>query len=188
MSDPGVGRDDEVVEAELLGDPVAADVMTDDDDLAAEALEITAEDLLSDLEAVAAERDQFLDAYRRAQADFENFRKQMVKRQEDAVDRALTSLVSQLLPVLDAGDAARAHGGEESAAADQIAGLLFELLAKEGLEAIEADPGIPFDPNVHDAVAHEPGGDGDPEIAGVLRSGYIWKGRVIRPAMVTVRG
>jgi molecular chaperone GrpE len=184
--------DEEVVEAELL-DEAEAGVRSASEQPASEAsdamgIEMTAEDLVADLEAVAAERDQFLDAYRRAQADFENFRKQVVKRQEDAVERALTSLVNQLLPVLDAGDAARAHGGEESAAADQIAGLLFDLLAKEGLEAVEADTGVPFDPNVHDAVAHEPGGEGEPEIAGVLRNGYIWKGRVIRPAMVTVRG
>jgi molecular chaperone GrpE len=47
--------------------------------------------------------------------------------------------------------------------------------------------GEPFDPNLHEAVAHEPGEGGPPVVTDVFRSGYVWKGRVIRPAMVKVR-
>ncbi|MDQ6839835.1 MAG: nucleotide exchange factor GrpE, partial [Actinomycetota bacterium] len=60
------------------------------------------------------------------------------------------------------------------------------VLAREGLERIDPDR-EPFDPTVHDAVAHEPG-DGGQEVAEVLRAGYRWRGRVLRPAMVKVRG
>ncbi len=58
----------------------------------------------------------------------------------------------------------------------------------EGLERI--DPaGAPFDPNESDAVAHEDAdGEAGPVVSEVLRAGYRWKGRVVRPAMVKVRG
>ncbi len=60
------------------------------------------------------------------------------------------------------------------------------MLEKQGLTKV-APEGAPFDPNHHEAVAHEPG-EGDPVVAEVLRPGYVWKGRVLRPAMVRVRG
>ncbi len=64
--------------------------------------------------------------------------------------------------------------------------MLVKTLGKEGLERI--DPaGAAFDPNEADAVAHEDG-DGGPVVAEVLRPGYRWKGRVLRPAMVKVKG
>ena len=59
-------------------------------------------------------------------------------------------------------------------------------LGKHGLEALELD-GQPFDPEVAEAVAHEPGDGGEPVVAEVLRSGYTWKGRVLRPAMVRTK-
>jgi molecular chaperone GrpE len=188
--EPDEELDDVVVDAELVdaelveGDSAAAADPADIDDL---DFEVSIESVISDLEAMVAERDQFLDAYRRAQADFENYRKQARKREEQGIDQAVTRLVTQVLPVLDAGDAARSHGGKEATAAEQIAGLLYDTLAKEGLEAIEAEPGTLFDPNLHDAVAHEPG-DSDPVIVDVLRAGYLWKNRVIRPSMVRVKG
>jgi molecular chaperone GrpE len=63
---------------------------------------------------------------------------------------------------------------------------LFDTLEKEGLERIDPS-GAPFDPNEHDAVLHEEG-EGEPQVAEVLRAGYRWKGRVLRPAMVKVTG
>jgi len=59
-------------------------------------------------------------------------------------------------------------------------------LQKQGLEALDL-ANQPFDPSVADAVMHEPG-EGDAVVAEVLRTGYRWKGRVLRPAMVKVRG
>ncbi len=177
-ADDGVVIDGELEDAPVDEEVIEADLVD---------LELSAESLVADLEAVVAERDQFLDAYRRAQADFENFRKQAQKRENDAMDRAVTALVGRMLAVLDAADAARAHGGAEAKAVEQVAGLLYETLAKEGLEAVDPEPGDEFDPNVHDAVAHEPG-EGEPAILEVLRTGYIWNGRTIRPAMVRVKG
>jgi molecular chaperone GrpE len=67
--------------------------------------------------------------------------------------------------------------------------MLMDILTKEGLERVD-QRNIPFDPSVHDAVAHGEGDEGDAEtmVDEVLRSGYRWKGQPLRPAMVRVRG
>jgi molecular chaperone GrpE len=144
------------------------------------------------IDALVAERDEFLDAYRRTAADFDNFRKLSQKRLADEVARAKGSFVERLLPVLDAIDAARSQGTEkELAGVEAVAGALYGFLEKEGLERVHPEH-EPFDPNVSEAVVHEPGEDGTPEsgpvVSEVLRTGYLWQGRVIRPAMVKVSG
>jgi len=60
---------------------------------------------------VARERDEYLDALRRVQADFDNYRKRVDRQQREMADNAATSLVKKLLLVLDAADLALAHGG-----------------------------------------------------------------------------
>jgi len=131
------------------------------------------------------ERDDYLGALQRLQADFENYKKRMQKQQADSAARANEVLVDKLLPVLDVADLAVAHGAGEEV--KQVWTALVEVLEHEGLERI--DPaGRPFDPTLHDAVAHEPGDGGEQEVAEVLRAGYVWKGRVLRAAMVKVRG
>ena len=167
--------DDDIVEGELLDER--------SDDLADGATEeISVETLVTDLERLAGEREQFLDAYRRSQADFENFRKQSQRRQDDHVLREVGGLVERLLPVLDACDGALQHGATE---VEPIAAALLGALEKEGL--VRIDPvGELFDPNVADAVVHEPGDGGDHIVSEVLRAGYSWQGRVLRPAMVKV--
>ncbi|HEX6418408.1 MAG TPA: nucleotide exchange factor GrpE [Acidimicrobiales bacterium] len=142
---------------------------------AADALEV-------DLELLVSERAQYLDAYRRAQADFENYRKQAQRRQEDAVVRALGRFVEGLLPVLDSCDAALAHGANE---VEPVLTALYGALSKEGLERIDPK-GAAFDPTEAEAVVHEPGEGGEQVVAEVLRPGYRWRGQVLRPAMVKV--
>jgi molecular chaperone GrpE len=166
---PAAGADDVL---ETADDSVE---VTDDLQAAADALEV-------DLELLLAEREQYLDAYRRAQADFENYRKQAQKRQEDAVVRALGSFVEKLLPVLDACDAALAHGASE---VEPVLAALYGALGKEGLERIDPK-GEPFDPAEAEAVMHQPGEGGEQVVSEVLRAGYRWRGRVLRPAMVKV--
>jgi len=144
--------------------------------------ELSVEDLVAALELVTAERDQLLDAYQRAQADFENTRKQVQRRAEEQVQREVAGLVEHLLPVLDACDGALAHGAAE---VEPIAAALLLVLEKQGLVRI-APLGQPFDPTEADAVVHEPGGGGEHVVAEVLRTGYSWRGRVLRPAMVKV--
>lgn len=137
------------------------------------------------LVAVAHERDEYLDALRRLQADFENYKKRMMRQQTENLERAAETLVNKLLPVLDTADLAAAHDGGD--AVIQLRSALADALQREGLERIEPTD-EPFDPAVADAVAHDPGDGGPLTVVEVLRAGYRWKGRVLRPAMVKVRG
>jgi molecular chaperone GrpE len=137
------------------------------------------------LAALARERDEYREALVRLQADFENYRKRILKQQTEHLERAAQSLVEKLLPVLDTAELALAHGGGEDV--KQITSSLLGTLEREGLERIDPN-GEQFDPTLHDAVAHEPSDGHEQEVAEVLRVGYRWKGRVLRPAMVKVRG
>ncbi|MGH9101962.1 MAG: nucleotide exchange factor GrpE [Acidimicrobiales bacterium] len=146
-----------------------------------------------DLARALLERDGYLDSLRRLQADFENYRKRVAKQQAEQADRAAEALVGRLLPVLDTLDLALAHGAGDSAPAEgaalaQVAAALADALGKEGLVRVEP-VGLPFDPVEHEAVLHETDdASGVPEVVEVLRAGWRWKGRLLRPAMVKVKG
>jgi molecular chaperone GrpE len=185
--DPGSSRASEAGGEPILGDALADEAIeretaTLDEELEA-ALAGPAEARAA-IAAMASQRDDYLDSLRRLQADFENYKKRVARQQVDQVERAAQGLVDKLLPVLDTADLAISHGGGDEVT--QLRATLVAALEREGLERI--DPvGEPFDPNVADAVAHEPG-EGEATVAEVLRAGYRWKGRVLRPAMVKVRG
>jgi molecular chaperone GrpE len=136
-----------------------------------------------DVEALVAERDEYRDTLLRVKAEFDNHRKRSAREQGEVRERAAEGLADKLLVVLDACDAAVGHGATD---VEPIAKMLVDVLEREGLERMAA-AGAPFDPNLHDAVLHEPGDGGEPVVAEVLRTGYAWKGRVLRPAMVKVK-
>ncbi|MGH9155335.1 MAG: nucleotide exchange factor GrpE [Acidimicrobiales bacterium] len=145
---------------------------------------------LAEMAGIVAERDDYLDRLRRLQADFENYKKRVVKQQMEQRERAGEDLLTRLLPVLDNFDLGVAHGTE---GLGPVHRSMLDVLGNLGLERL--DPaGQPFDPNEHDAVVHEAGSDDageggtEPEVVEVLRAGYRWKGRVLRPAMVKVKG
>lgn len=149
------------------------------------AREISVEDLVVDLERVSVERDEYLDALRRLQAEFENYRKAVSKREADARARANDKIVTELLPVLDACDGAVVNGAAD---VEPIRKAIIDNLSRQGLERLEP-AGDAFDPELHEAVLHEDSSDVDvPTVAEVLRVGYGWNGRVLRPAMVKTIG
>ncbi len=193
---------------------VAVDELLDEGEVTTEIIDGTAPEL--DAAAVAvAQRDEYLDSLRRLQADFENYKKRVANQQADQLARAASGLVDKLLPVLDTLDLAVQHLSDaESTDAKALVAATSQLqgvLAKEGLDRI--DPlGEEFDPTAHEAVGQLPAevaadgdapGDvptddgtgamagapsGEPLVAQVMRPGYRWKGTVLRPAMVMVRG
>ena len=137
-----------------------------------------------DTAALHAERDSFLDDLQRVTAEFANYRRQADRRVEEAAERKLINLVEKILPALDALDSAVDQGALD---VEPVRVVLLNALEKEGLERIQP-LGEEFDPNLHDAVMREEG-DGDViEVVEVLRSGYGWRGQVVRAAMVKVRG
>jgi molecular chaperone GrpE len=144
------------------------------------------QDVLSELniDEVVKERDEFKDIALRVQADFENYRKRAAVQLTDEVDRSTGRIVEAMLPVLDACEAAVAHGVE---GVENIWSSLLGTLQKSGLEALDLQ-GQPFDPALAEAVLHEEGDGGEAVVVEVLRTGYRWKGRVLRAAMVKVKG
>ena len=177
-----------------MSDDAVADECVDSQDSSQIDLASEGDSSVDERLEVERQRDDYLDALQRLQADFENYRKRVARSADDAAARASGEIVAKLLPVLDAFDLARAHFAEaasdEAVAFDQARGLLLDALSREGLERLDAT-GVDFDPQVHDAVAHETASDEGatgPVVESVLRAGYRWKGAVLRPVMVTVRG
>lgn len=120
---------------------------------------------LNALRVAAAQRDEYLDSLRRLQAEFENYKKRVVKQQADQAARAAVSLVETLLPVLDTLDLAIEHvdpGSPDGRALEAVYSQLRDVLTKEGLERI-SPIGERFDPTAHEAVGHLPAPDGPAE-------------------------
>jgi molecular chaperone GrpE len=144
-----------------------------------------------ELERARAEAAEYRDHLQRLQAEFENYRKRVLREQTRAVDFATEPLMSRLLQVLDEFELALVAAEQRPDFDKFLHGVeivyakLLDILRAEGLERIEAN-GQPFDPTEHEALFQVEGGDGEPYVADVLRSGYRLKGRVIRPAGVKV--
>jgi molecular chaperone GrpE len=156
----------------------------------------TEPDLLAQLEAVTAERDQlaaakadFQDRFLRRTAEFENFRRRVDREKSEFLEYASSEAVTALLPVLD--DFERALK-QESADKEYVRGMemifnrLVETLKKLGLEPISSLGQI-FDPYIHQAVDRVETNDAeDHTILQEHQRGYNFKGRLLRPAMVQV--
>jgi len=160
------------------------DEPTDTDEVPAVTTDDASEVVEHDIDALLAERDEFKDIALRLQADFENYKKRVATTQADEVDRATGKVVEALLPVLDACEAAFSHGVE---GVEPVWSALIGSLQKQGLEALDLLD-KPFDPSLAEAVASEPGDGSEPIVVEVMRTGYRWKGKVLRAAMVKVRG
>ena len=143
-----------------------------------------------ELEEARAKAAEYLDLLQRVQAEFENYRKRMLKEQTRAVDLASEGLVRRLLDVLDAFQLALASAQAKPdfdrflRGVELVYAKLSDALRGEGLEAIQAK-GKPFDPSLHEALGGD-GAEGEPFVEDVLRPGYRLRGRVIRPAGVRV--
>ena len=147
--------------------------------------------LESELDEARRRADEYLNDLRRVAADFDNYRKRVARDSEAQVQRASESIVSELLPVLDslerALDASEHH--EEAQVAEGVARVrqqLADILHRRGLEEIEAAPGEPFDPHVHEALSHQPSEQPEGVIAAVWQRGYRLGDRIVRAARVVV--
>lgn len=146
---------------------------------------------LDELAAARAEAAEYRDHLQRLQAEFENYRKRVIREQTRAVEFATEPLVSRLLEVVDEFELALVAAEQRPDFDKFLRGVeivyakLLDLLRAEGLERIDAQ-GEPFDPTQHEALFQSEGGDGDAFVTDVLRPGYRLKGRVIRPAGVKV--
>ena len=159
-------------------------------DPASDTLDEEQRDVTHDIDAVRAEAADYLDHLRRLQAEFDNYRKRVLKEQTDAVERAAAPVMRRLLEVLDDFELALMSANDKPDfdrflhGVELVYAKLADTLKAEGLERIEA-LGKRFDPEQHEALMQT--GEGDHlVVADVLRPGYTLRGRVIRPAGVRV--
>ena len=151
----------------------------------------TVEPRVDELAEVTRERDEYLDALQRAQAEFANYKKRVARDQESLVARAGERIVKELLPILDdlerALEAAEQH--EEAKLEEGVKLVhrqLEQILEREGVAAVETNGR--FDPHVHEALLTQPSEAEEGSVIEVLQKGYRLGDRVLRPARVVVAG
>jgi molecular chaperone GrpE len=144
-----------------------------------------------ELAVARKEAAEYRDHLMRLQAEFDNYRKRVLKEQTRALELAAEPIVRRMLEVLDEFELAL-MAAEQKPDFDRflhgvelVYAKLLDTLGAEGLERIDAK-GKPFDPERHEALMGSGAGDGEPVVADVLRQGYTLKGRVVRPAGVRV--
>ena len=139
-----------------------------------------------------ADLDRFRDLALRSQADFDNYKKRAAREKEDAIKFANSSLLERLIAIVDnfeLGLSAARGEGEKSpifSGMSMVLKQLSDFLADNGLQPIDAE-GQKFDPNLHEAIAHEPSAK-IPEgvVIRQTRRGYRLKDRLLRPSSVVV--
>ena len=145
----------------------------------------------AELQKLKAEKEELLQTMIRRQADFENFRKRTERDRHEEGRRGVERLILDLIPVLDGFD--RALQGHEDPAYEEyrkgvtlIRKQLWDAIAKHGVQRIEAT-GKLFDPHQHQAIERlESEEYPDGFIVAVFQDGYMFHGRVLRPAIVRV--
>jgi molecular chaperone GrpE len=147
----------------------------------------------AELEAAEKARDDYLAALQRERAEFLNFKRRTAEEREASLGLAAESLIRKVLALADDFDLAIESRPESHADDPWVEGIaaidrkLRQLLESEGVTAIEATRGTPFDPRDHEAVANVPGtGLPEGQVVEELRRGYRLRDRVIRPALVAV--
>lgn len=154
-----------------------------------EQLSAEMEGLRKKLEEAASKTAEYKDSWLRSQAEFQNYRKRVERDNELTYISLKGDIIKKILPVLDdleralqnrSGDDAWANGIE------LVARKFQSILQSEGVKRIDA-VGMEFDPNLHEAISHEPAdGVQSGHVISVVQNGYVLGERVIRPALVRV--
>ncbi len=150
----------------------------------------------ADLEAAKAESEQWRDRFLRKAAELENFRKRTERERAEAAANVTIALLVEMLPVLDACERAMESFREDASEQGKLkkyregVELLYKQLGSTlnrlGVVALEAK-GQKFDPHLHDALTHLESQDyEDNTVVEELRRGYLYRGRLLRPAQVVV--
>jgi molecular chaperone GrpE len=181
------------------GDIVPAEVIEEDQELDPRDLGIelpedprqAIQTLLRAVVGLRLEAGSYLEDLQRVAADFDNYRKRVLREQSQNVERAAERVTRHLLPVLDSLDAALTTDSDSPSADRVLEGLrgtrslLLDILAEEGLQPIPSI-GAPFDPTVHEAAIAPSEGEGALIVTMEMRRGYTLHGRVLRAALVAV--
>ena len=162
-------------------------------DVSPTALLAQIEELKGEAEAARKQADDYISALQRERAEFLNFKRRTAEERERDLGLAGEDLIRKVIGVADDFDRAIEAQPAEFAGHAWVEGItaidrkLRALLDSEGVSAIDAAPGRPFDPREHDAIANVPGtGRPEGEIVDEIRRGYRLRDRVIRPSLVAV--
>jgi molecular chaperone GrpE len=143
-------------------------------------------------EGLQVDLDRFRDLALRSQADFENYKKRAAREKEEAIKYANSALLERLIAIVDnfelGLDAARGEGENSPvfSGMSMVLKQLMDFLTEHGLQPIDAT-GQKFDPNLHEAIAHEPSeGVREGVVIRQTRRGYRMKDRLLRPSSVVV--
>ena len=147
------------------------------------------EDAVANLQS---DLDRFRDLALRTQADFENYKKRAARERDEGIKYANRNLLERLVAIVDNFELGLSAAREQSQDSPIYSGMsivlkqLTDFLTENGLEPIDA-LGKQFDPNLHEAIGHEPS-DEMPEgqVIRQTRRGYRLKDRLLRPAAVVV--
>ena len=142
--------------------------------------------------SLQADLDRFRDLALRSQADFDNYKKRATREKEEAVKYANSALLERLIAIVDNFElglsAAKSEGGRSPiySGMSMVLKQLTDFLAGNGLQPIDAE-GQKFDPNLHEAIAHEPSDEvAEGVVLRQMRRGYRLKDRLLRPSSVVV--
>jgi molecular chaperone GrpE len=169
-----------------------AGLSEEDDALTGKGNPQDGEDALKTQLAEKGNDTELLNRLKYMQADFENYRKRTEKEMREIEENSSKDLVLRLLSVLDELDLAVKHARDDAGRTELWEGIemvqknMYSALESAGLRRI--DPvGKPFDPSKHEAVAKVQGSSpGSDIVVEELRTGYTFRGHVIRPSMVKV--
>ncbi len=170
-----------------------AEERIDEIDISPTKLLADIDQLRDDLAASTAKADEYLAGLQRERAEFSNYRRRTTEEREAMLGLAGEDLIRKVLAIADDFDLAIDNRPADLAASSWVDGVtaidrkLRSLLDSEGVKAIEAEAGKPFDPREHEAIVNVPGtGRAEGEIVDVIRRGYKLRDRVLRPALVAV--
>lgn len=164
-------------------------------DVEASSSDTPPDETAGELEALQIERDEAIDRYQRALADFRNFQRRSVQNEISAAERAKQDLIRELIPVLDNFDLAIGHAGEGSEQSveatlkgvSMVRDILMQTLLQKGLTKVAPKRGEVFDPNYHEAMMKQPTDEVEPgHIVNCIQVGYRMGETTLRPAKVII--
>jgi molecular chaperone GrpE len=180
-------KDDDVAGSGAAGEPAVAEPPLEEEARGMAA--VGPEPASETVDSLRRERDELKDRLLRRTADFDNYRKRVERDRQQAGTEAVAALLKALVPTLDNLDRALEADGSDASLREGV-----ELIRRDLLSALEArgvtaenPAGARFNPLRHQALAHEPApGFADGTVVEVLRKGYSFADKLLRPALVKV--
>lgn len=167
--------------------------MSDEQTGSIEELQKKIEELAVELEQLKKQNEEYLDGWKRAKADYINFKNDQEKRSKELAQFASYALIVQLVPLASHFKKAFAYADDELKSSEWVKGIeqiyrqFKEVLKSMGVEEMEDPIGKPFDPSQHLAIGQEQKDEyGDDIVSQEAQAGYLFNGKVVAPAKVIV--